>query len=116
MKTFIGISSFQVLAVFRRGLFFSYLTIYLRHFLGLSVIELFWSMSNIGWSAMISDIYKQGNRSRIMGQLESMGGMGRIVGILVGGLLYDRMGTLFIPGARPPTLRDLPMARFNLSV
>ena len=37
MKIFIGISSFQVLAVFRRGLFFSYLTIYLRHFIGLSV-------------------------------------------------------------------------------
>lgn len=168
MKVFLGISSFQVLAVFRRGLFFSYLTIYLRHFLGLSVtsttlfatlpmivnvlaqryiwgvlsdklqkrrafiiwgellggigtillfychriptdklaagwvviagmavIELFWSMSNIGWSALISDIYKQGNRSTIMGRLESMGGMGRIVGVLVGGLLYDKMGTSF---------------------
>ncbi|MCG8637617.1 MAG: MFS transporter [Desulfobacterales bacterium] len=168
MKTFLGISSFQVLAVFRRGLFFSYLTIYLRHYLGLSVtattlfatlpmvvnvlaqryiwgelsdrlqkrrlliiwgeilggagtillfyihripadlvtagwviiagmsvIEIFWSMSNIGWSALISDIYKQGNRSRIMGRLESMGGMGRIAGVLAGGLLYDRMGTSF---------------------
>ncbi len=168
MKVFLGISSFQMLAVFRRGLFFSYLTIYLRHFLGLSVtsttlfatlprivnvlaqryiwgvlsdklqkrrafiiwgeilggigtialfyahripadkiaagwvviagmavIEIFWSMSNIGWSALISDIYKQGNRSTIMGRLESMGGMGRIVGVLVGGLLYDKMGTSF---------------------
>lgn len=168
MKTFLGISSFQVLAVFRRGLFFSYLTIYLRHYLGLSVtattlfatlpmivnvlaqryvwgelsdrlqkrrlliiwgeilggagtillfyahrltpdplmsgwiiilgmsvIELFWSMSNIGWSALISDIYKQGNRSNIMGRLESMGGAGRIAGVLAGGMLYDRMGTSF---------------------
>ena len=156
------------MAVFRRGLFYSYLTIYLRHFLGLSVtattlfatlpmianvlaqryiwgvvsdrlqkrraliiwgellggagtillfyahrspddlttagwviilgmslIELFWSMSNIGWSALISDIYKQGNRSRIMGLLESMGGLGRIGGILTGGFLYDRMGTAY---------------------
>lgn len=170
MKIFFGISSFQMLAMFRRGLFYSYLTIYLRHFLGLSVttttlfatlpmivnvlsqryvwgvlsdryqkrrsliiwgeilaglgtillwychripsgkteagwvviiglsvIEIFWSMSNIGWSALISDIYQQGNRSSIMGKLESLGGVGRVVGVLAGGLLYDRMGTAF-PG------------------
>lgn len=30
-----------------------------------------------------------------MGRLESMGGMGRIAGVLTGGLLYDRMGTAF---------------------
>ena len=168
MKIFFGISSFQMLAMFRRGLFYSYLTIYLRHFLGLSVtsttlfatlpmivnvlsqryvwgvlsdryqkrrsliiwgemlagigtillwychripsgkteagwvviiglsvIEIFWSMSNIGWSALISDIYQQGNRSSIMGKLESLGGVGRVVGVLAGGLLYDRMGTAF---------------------
>ena len=170
MKIFLGISSFQMLAMFRRGLFYSYLTIYLRHFLGLSVttttlfatlpmilnvfsqryiwgtfsdrhqkrrsliiwgeilggigtillwyahripggnlaagwviiiglsiIEIFWSMSNIGWSALISDIYRQEDRGAIMGKLESIGGIGRIVGILAGGLLYDKMGTAF-PG------------------
>lgn len=37
MKIFLGVSSFQMLAMFRRGLFYSFLTIYLRHFLGLSV-------------------------------------------------------------------------------
>ncbi len=168
MKIFFGISSFQILAMFRRGLFYSYLTIYLRHFLGLSVttttlfatlpmivnvlsqrylwgvlsdryqkrrsliiwgeilaglgtillwychlipsdkiqagwvviiglsiIEIFWSMSNIGWSALISDIYEQGNRSAVMGKLESLGGVGRVMGVLAGGLLYDRMGTAF---------------------
>ncbi|MBW1695719.1 MAG: MFS transporter [Deltaproteobacteria bacterium] len=36
---FFGISSFQVLVWFRRGLFYSFLSIYLRHFLGLSVTE-----------------------------------------------------------------------------
>ena len=36
-KRFIGLSSFEVLAMFRRGLFYAYLTIYLRHYLGLSV-------------------------------------------------------------------------------
>jgi MFS family permease len=170
MKIFLGIASFQVLAMFRRGLFYSFLTIYLRHFLGLSVtattlfatlpmvlnvifqryvwgtfsdkyqkrrtliiwgeifggfgtialwychlipvektnagwvvimglsvIEIFWSMSNIGWSALISDIYKQEIRGRIMGKLESLGGVGRIAGILIGGLLYDGMGYRF-PG------------------
>ena len=168
MKTFIGISSFQILAMFRRGLFYSYLAIYLRHFLGLSVtmtslfatlpmilnvlsqrylwgtfsdkyqkrrsliiwgeifagigtilvwylhrlpadkihagwvviigltvIELFWSMSNIGWSALISDVYDEAERGGIVGKLESWGGIGRIIGIVAGGLLYDKMGTEF---------------------
>ena len=167
---FLGISSFQILAMFRRGLFYCYLSIYLRHFLGLSVtettlfatmpmlsnilfqtfiwgnisdkyqlrrtlilvgelmaavgtivvwychtlskdgmisgyviifgltvIEAFWSMSNIGWSALISDIYEEKDRSAIQGRLSSMGGLGRILGIWIGGLLYDGLGR-FYPG------------------
>jgi MFS family permease len=155
-------SSFQVLAMFRRGLFYAYLTIYLRHYLGLSVtattlfatlpmlvnvlsqtfiwgrvsdrfqlrrslmitgevsaafgtvavwylhrlstnpkaagfiiifgltvVELFWSMSNISWSALISDLYPKKQRSAIQGRLTSMGGLGRIIGIWVGGVLYE---------------------------
>ncbi len=154
-----------MLAMFRRGLFYAYLSIYLRHHLGLSVtettlfatlpmivnvmaqtfvwgqvsdrlqlrrtliivgevlaafstvliwyihrqfvdpalagytiivgltaVEIFWSMSNISWSALISDIYDEQQRSRIQGRLTSMGGMGRIAGIWIGGLLYDGMG------------------------
>ncbi|MEZ4605125.1 MAG: hypothetical protein R2861_17475, partial [Desulfobacterales bacterium] len=38
-KVFWGISSFQALAMFRRGLFYAFLSIYLRYFLGLSVTE-----------------------------------------------------------------------------
>ena len=38
-RTFFSISSFQALAMFRRGLFYSYLSIYLRFYLGLSVTE-----------------------------------------------------------------------------
>jgi MFS family permease len=34
---FLGLSSFEMLAMFRRGMFYAYLTIYLRHYLGLSV-------------------------------------------------------------------------------
>ena len=38
-KTFLNISSFQVLVMFRRGLFFTYLSIYLRNYLGMTVTE-----------------------------------------------------------------------------
>lgn len=162
---FLGISSFQILAMFRRGLFYSYLSIYLRHFLGLSVtettlfatlpmvmniifqtfvwgafsdkyqlrrtlimsgeilagfgtvlvwyghtltgnlslagyviifglsiVEIFWSMSNVGWSALISDIYRQEDRNAVQGRLASIGGVGRIAGVWIGGVLYDGLG------------------------
>ncbi|MFX1313944.1 MAG: MFS transporter, partial [Promethearchaeota archaeon] len=36
---FIGLSSFQMLAMFRRGLFYTYLSIYLKEFLNMSVWE-----------------------------------------------------------------------------
>jgi hypothetical protein len=164
-KRFIGLSSFEILAMFRRGLFYAYLTIYLRHYLGLSVtattlfatlpmvvnvlsqtfiwgrvsdhfqlrrsliitgevsaalstlavwylhrlpdtprfagfiiifgltvVELFWSMSNISWSALISDLYTEELRGTIQGRLNSMGGLGRIMGIWVGGFLYEGLG------------------------
>jgi len=161
-RTFFGIASFQVLAMFRRGLFYSYLSIYLRFFLGLSVtettffatfpmvlnvvfqtfvwgvisdryqkrrtliilgeisaaittvlvwwihtlpnsnltagyviilglsfVEIFWSMSNIGWSAIISDLYPEKDRTGIQGKLASIGAIGRIIGVWIGGLAYD---------------------------
>jgi len=163
-----GLGSFQALAMFRRGLFYTFLSIYIRNFLGLSVtattlystipmilsvigqnfiwgplsdriqrrriliivgevlagimlilvwylhtlptsliaagyviiigltvIELFWSMSNIGWSALISDLYPSKKRSRIMGWLSSIGGIGRIIGATAGGFLYDYNGLQF---------------------
>jgi MFS family permease len=165
---FIGLSSFEILAMFRRGLFYSYLTIYLRHFLGLSVtattlfatlpmlvnilsqtliwgrisdrfqlrrtlivageamaalgtvgvwylhrltdspvtagyiiilgltlVELFWSMSNISWSALISDLYDRSERGRIQGRLTSMGGIGRMAGVWIGGFLYEGLDREF---------------------
>ncbi len=64
---------------------------------GLSVIEIFWSMSNVGWTALISDMYKKGSRVSVMGKLESLGGIGRFLGILAGGLLYDNFGSSY-PG------------------
>ncbi|TFG23566.1 MAG: MFS transporter [Promethearchaeota archaeon] len=186
-KIFLGLSSFQILAMFRRGLFYTYLSIYFRSYLsltvtettlyatlpmimsvifqnfvwgpisdkfqrrrtliisgeilagigtilvwfihygftnlflagyviifGLSCIEIFWSMSNIGWSALISDLYPSLQRSKVMGQLTSIGGLGRIVGISIGGLLYDnglgfRDGSLFFVASFVMFISTLPM-------
>ena len=191
LRIFTGLSSFQMLAMFRRGLFYTYLSIYLREFLllsvtmttlyasipmvmsvifqnfvwgpisdkfqrrrtliicgellagigtltvwgihvmfnefiiagwviiiGLSLVEMFWSMSNIGWSALISDLYPSKKRSKIMGQLTSLGGFGRIFGILIGGILYDygfgfRNGPLFIVASSVMFLSTIPMLIFS---
>ncbi|KPK70506.1 hypothetical protein AMJ87_08715 [candidate division WOR_3 bacterium SM23_60] len=167
-RTFLGVASFQVLAMFRRGLFYSYLSIYLRFFLGLSVtettffatfpmilnvvfqtfvwgvlsdryqkrrtliiigeisaalttvfvwwlhtlpaskyaagyviilglsfVEIFWSMSNIGWSAIISDLYPEKDRIGIQGKLASIGAIGRLVGVWIGGLAYDGLARFY---------------------
>ncbi len=186
-STFIGLSSFQLLAMFRRGMFYTYLSIYMRDFLLLSVtettlyatlpmimsvvfqnfvwgplsdkfqrrrtliilgevlagigtitvwfvhsifsslllagyviiiglicIEAFWSMSNISWSALISDIYPSKDRSKVMGQLTSVGGFGRIIGISIGGILYNygygfRDGPLFFVAALVMFISSIPM-------
>jgi MFS family permease len=167
-RYFFGLATFEMMATFRRGLFYAYLSIYLRHhlgltvtettlfatlpmllnvlcqsfvwgsisdrfqlrrtlivigellaavgtvliwyihrrftdpiasgytiILGLTVIEIFWSMSNVSWSALVSDIYAEQDRSRIQGRLASMGGLGRIGGVWIGGLLYDGLGLKF---------------------
>jgi MFS family permease len=190
-KVFIGLSSFQLLAMFRRGLFYTYLSIYFKFFLklsvtettlyatlpmlmsilfqnfiwgplsdkiqrrrfliilgetiagigtlivwlihlnfsnlylagyviiiGLTVIEMFWSMSNIGWTALVSDLYPFKNRSRIMGNLTSIGGLGRIIGISIGGFLYDnglgfRHGSLFFVSSFVMFISTLPMLIFT---
>ncbi|MBY8989705.1 MAG: MFS transporter [Candidatus Lokiarchaeota archaeon] len=186
-QIFFGLSSFQMLAMFRRGLFYTFLSIYLKEFLslsvwettlyatlpmimsvifqnflwgpitdkiqrrrtfiicgeilagtgtltiwavhfafynlyiagyiiiiGLSFVEMFWSMSNIGWSALISDLYPSEKRSRIMGQLTSLGGLGRIMGIFIGGALYDsgfgfRNGPLFFVASAVMFVSSIPM-------
>ena len=167
-STFFNISSFQILTMFRRGLFYSYLSLYLRFFLGLSVtettlfatlpmvlniifqryvwgtisdkyqrrrtliilgevlaaigtvfvwyfhklpssklaagyviivglslVEIFWSMSNIGWSAIISDLYPEEERTGVQGRLSSIGALGRIVGVWIGGLAYDGLAQYY---------------------
>ena len=165
---FWGIGSFQALSMFRRGVFYAYLSIYLRYYLGLSVtettlfatlpmicniaaqtllwgrisdrrqirrtlilwgevsgaigtvlvwalhvlagspyaagyaiifglsaVEIVWAMSNIGWSALISDLYPERKRNEVLGRLTSVGGLGRLAGIWIGGLLYDGIGRMY---------------------
>lgn len=167
-KKFFYISSFQILAMFRRGLFYTYLSIYLRYYLGLTVtettlfatlpmilnivfqtlvwgpisdkfqkrrtliilgevfasvstvfvwffhklpssnhvagyviiigltiVEIFWSMSNVGWTAIISDMYSIRVRSSIQGKLRSIGAIGNFIGIWFGGLAYDGLSRHF---------------------
>ncbi len=57
--------------------------------IGLSVLEFFWSMSNLGWSALISDLTTSKERGRLMSVVSSIGGFGRILGISVSASLYD---------------------------
>jgi MFS family permease len=82
--------------------------------IGLMCIEAFWSMSNISWSALISDIYPSKDRSKILGQLTSVGGFGRIIGISIGALLYNsgygfRYGPLFFVAALVMFVSSVPM-------
>ncbi len=65
--------------------------------IGLGFIEIFWSMSNVGWSALISDLYPAKTRTSVQGNLASLEGVGRIIGVWIGGLLYDGL-TLKYPG------------------
>ncbi len=167
-RIFLGISTFQALTMFRRGLFYSYLSIYLRYYLGLSVtettlfatlpmilnvvfqmfvwgvlsdkyqkrrtliilgeisaalstfivwlihtfpdsriaagyviiiglafVEIFWSMSNVGWTAIISDFYPEESRTSIQGRLAVVGGIGRIIGVWIGGIAYDGLSRFY---------------------
>ena len=59
---------------------------------GLSLLEFFWSMSNLGWSALISDLTTSKERGKLMGVISSVGGVGRVLGISVSAVLYDLGG------------------------
>ncbi len=59
---------------------------------GLTLLEFFWSMSNLGWSALISDLTTSQERGKLMSGVSSIGGVGRITGIFVSGALYDLGG------------------------
>lgn len=58
----------------------------------LGVIEIFWSMSNVGWSALVSELTEIDERKKLMGQFSIIGGFGGIGGAILGGYLYDTGG------------------------
>ncbi|MBS7616259.1 MFS transporter [Candidatus Bathyarchaeota archaeon] len=67
---------------------------------GLSFLEFFWSMSDVGWAALLTDVTTPKIRGRIVGILNFVASLGRMVGIFVAGFLYAggegfRNGTIF---------------------
>jgi len=111
-EIFAGIGTFTI-----GFIHFSFSNLYVAGYviiIGLTCIEIFWSASNIGWSTLISDIYPSEKRSKVMGQLTSLGGGGRIIGIFIGGLLYDsgfgfRNGPLFFVASFVMLISTIPM-------
>ena len=192
-KLFVRISSFQILAMFRRTLFYCFLSVFLRSSLGMSVtettlfatvpmianvlfqmflwgkvsdrlqrrrslviageiaaalstvlvwythtlpsnphtagyviiwgltfVEVFWSMSNVAWSALLSDLYPAEERAGLQGRLLSIGALGGMFGLWVGGAAYDgyaryyegwgfQEGLLFFVAAGVMLISTIPM-------
>jgi MFS family permease len=57
--------------------------------IGLTLIEAIWSMSNTGWSALFADLTDPREWSTVMGRVNAVGVVGRLVGIGANGLIYD---------------------------
>lgn len=55
---------------------------------GLSALEFFWSMSDVGWAALLTDITTSHTRGRIVGALNFIASLGRMAGIVFAGFLY----------------------------
>ena len=68
--------------------------------LGLSFLEFFWSMSDVGWAALLTDVTTSKTRGGIVGSLNFIASLGRMIGIIFAGFLYNngegfRQGTIF---------------------
>ncbi|MEM3725591.1 MAG: MFS transporter [Candidatus Bathyarchaeia archaeon] len=55
---------------------------------GLSILEFFWSMSDVGWAALLTDVTTPTTRGKVTGTLNFIASLGRMVGILCAGYLY----------------------------
>ncbi len=67
---------------------------------GLSILEFFWSMSDVGCATLLTDVTTPEIRGRIIGTLNFIASLGRMVGILFAGFLYAdgegfKNGTIF---------------------
>lgn len=68
--------------------------------LGLSTLEFFWSMSDVGWAALLTDSTTPDIRGSTVGILNFIGSFGRLIGISFAGFLYGNgagfsEGTIF---------------------
>jgi MFS family permease len=68
--------------------------------LGLSLLEFFWSMSDVGWAALLTDVTTIRTRGSVVGALNFIASLGRMIGIIFAGFLYNggagfRQGTIF---------------------
>ena len=67
---------------------------------GLSILEFFWSMSDVGWAALVTDLTTPEIRGAFIGTINFISSMGRMTGVLFAGFLYMgglgfRQGTIF---------------------
>ncbi len=67
---------------------------------GLAILEFFWSMSDVGWAALVTDITTPETRGSFVGTINFVMSIGRMTGILMAGYLYAgglgfREGTIF---------------------
>ncbi|MEM3577332.1 MAG: MFS transporter [Candidatus Bathyarchaeia archaeon] len=67
---------------------------------GLSILEFFWSMSDVGWAALLTDVTTPEIRGKVVGVLNFIASLGRMFGIFFAGYLYFegegfRNGTIF---------------------
>ena len=68
--------------------------------IGLAILEFFWSMSDVGWAALVTDITTAGTRGAFVGTVNFVMSIGRMTGIIMAGFLYAdglgfRHGTIF---------------------
>jgi len=68
--------------------------------IGLAILEFFWSMSDVGWAALVTDITTPKTRGGFVGAVNFVMSIGRMTGILMAGFLYVdglgfRHGTIF---------------------
>jgi MFS family permease len=56
---------------------------------GLSILEFFWSMSDVGWAALLTDVTTPHIRGRVIGTLNFIASVGRMTGVLYSGFLYN---------------------------
>jgi len=67
---------------------------------GLSILEFLWSMSDVGWATLVTDITTPEMRGGFIGAINFISSVGRMTGVVIAGFLYMdgvgfRQGTIF---------------------